>query len=77
MNDNNMTLPELEKAAKKHQHTITKSQMSNYHYARSLGFNSYEASVLRSRTKDNIRQLAIEKGLFKEDGQQQTRGSRQ
>lgn len=68
MSSDEFTLADLNKAAKEVRHTIITNQSANYHYARSLGFNSYEASVLRGRSQDDIKRLALAKGLIKDNG---------
>ena len=67
MNDD-YSIKDLDKSARKARQAHIKALNSNYRYARSLGFNSYEAGVLRGRDKETIRRLAIEKGLIKDDG---------
>lgn len=65
---NEFTVADLDKAASKARRVLLKNANTNYHYARSLGFNSYEASVLRGQTLETIKRLAIEKGLIKDNG---------
>lgn len=55
------TLDDLKKQAVDNKASITARQKELYQYARDKGFNSYEAGVLRTKDKETIDRLAVER----------------
>ncbi len=56
-----MDYDELKNKADALKEVRTSHAKANYHYARKLGFTSYEAMLLMSKSKDDIDQLAKER----------------
>ena len=57
-----MNLKELEEKA-----AGVKARLNqNYHFAKQLGFTSYESVILQSKNKGVIIDLAIQRGLIKD-----------
>jgi hypothetical protein len=58
------SLNDLSLAATKAQKRLQKDSNKNYKFARGLGFSSYEAVVLKSKTREVILRIAVEKTLI-------------
>jgi hypothetical protein len=59
-----MDSKELEEKALKKKESLANHLVKGYKYARSLGFNSYEATVLQGKSKENIESIARERGYI-------------
>lgn len=58
------SLDDLEKDAKNYTNRLNELNRSNYQYAKSLGFTPAECSVLKSKNKVLIKELAIQRGYI-------------
>lgn len=56
-----ITLDELDKRASDFKEDNTKNVTGKYKLARELGFNSYEANILKGYDEETIRKLAEER----------------
>ncbi len=57
-----MNIKEFKKKVEKEKERVKFLARENYHYARSLGFDSYEARALAQKSKDFIRKLSEDNG---------------